>query len=230
MCWFSGMLPIFCNNFARWLQKMVATCDVMCWFSGMLPICDVMCWFSGMLPIFCNNFARWLQKIVATRARNPRFYFVHAGTKPRFLTKKWHQKSGIPCSGSNCDVMCWFSGMLLSFVTTLQDDYKINMWCDVLVFWDATIFCNNLARWLQNMVATCDMMCWFFWDAMIFCNNFMLPKRRFWMAEGNFWGLVATVVAVLSTLWESVGVTWPKASAGEKTKANCFSFRSLMAF
>ncbi len=27
-------------------------------------------------------------------------------------------------SNMRCDV-CWFSGMLLSFVTTLQDDYKI---------------------------------------------------------------------------------------------------------
>jgi hypothetical protein len=36
-----------------------------------------------------------------------------------------------------------FSGMLLSFVTTLQDDYKRY---DVFVFWDATIFCNNFAR------------------------------------------------------------------------------------
>ncbi len=36
---------------------------------------------------------------VMRRARNHRFYFVHAGTKPRFLTKKGHQKSGIPCSG-----------------------------------------------------------------------------------------------------------------------------------
>ncbi len=33
------------------------------------------------------------------RARNPRFYFVHAGTKPSFMTKMGHQKSGIPCSG-----------------------------------------------------------------------------------------------------------------------------------
>jgi hypothetical protein len=32
------------------------------------------------------------------RSRNPRFYFVHAGTKPRSLTKKGHEKSGIPCS------------------------------------------------------------------------------------------------------------------------------------
>jgi hypothetical protein len=35
---------------------------------------------------------------LANRARNPRFNFVHAGTKPRFLTKNGHQKSGIPCS------------------------------------------------------------------------------------------------------------------------------------
>ncbi len=46
------------------------------------------------------------------------------------------------------------------------------MRCDVLVFWDATIFCNNFARWLQKVVATSDAMCWFFWDATIFCNNF----------------------------------------------------------
>ncbi len=31
---------------------------------------------------------------VCTRARNPRFYFVHAGTKPRFLTKNGHQNRG----------------------------------------------------------------------------------------------------------------------------------------
>ncbi len=37
-------------------------------------------------------------KIVQTRARNPRFYFVHADAKPRFLIKKGHQKSGIPCA------------------------------------------------------------------------------------------------------------------------------------
>jgi hypothetical protein len=32
-------------------------------------------------------------------ARNPRFNFVHANTKPRFLTKMRHPKSGIQCSG-----------------------------------------------------------------------------------------------------------------------------------
>ena len=47
-----------------------------------------------------------------------------------------------------------------------------NMRCDVLVcwfFWDAMIFCNNFARWLQNIVACDAMRCvgfsamlWFF--------------------------------------------------------------------
>ncbi len=72
------------------------------------------------------------------------------------------------------------------------------MCCDVLVFWDAMIFCDNFARWLQKIVATCDVtrwfswmlwsfvltlqddqkivaceaMCWVCWYVMIFCNNF----------------------------------------------------------
>jgi hypothetical protein len=33
---------------------------------------------------------------------------------------------------SNCDVMCWFSEMLLSFVTTLQDDTRDSSNCDVM--------------------------------------------------------------------------------------------------
>jgi hypothetical protein len=54
------------------------------------------------------------------------------------------------------------------------------MWC--AVFWDATLFCNNFARWLQKRVACeamCRRMCWFFWDATFFCNNFArwLQKR-----------------------------------------------------
>jgi hypothetical protein len=51
--------------------------------------CDAIVGFDAMF--FC--------KIVASRARNPRFYFVHVGTKPGFRTKNGHQKSGIPCSG-----------------------------------------------------------------------------------------------------------------------------------
>ncbi len=42
---------------------------------------------------------RWVVlEALSSRARNPRFYFVHASTKPRFLAKMRHQKSGIPCS------------------------------------------------------------------------------------------------------------------------------------
>ena len=52
-----------------------------------------------------------------------------------------------------------------------------------LVFWDAMIFCNNFARWLQKIATA---MCWVFWDATIFCNNFMLSKRRFWKAKSTF--------------------------------------------
>ncbi len=77
MCWFSGMRLSFCNNFARWLQKIVATCDAMCWFFwDAMFFCNnfarwlqeivaiVMRCVGGMLLSFCNNFARWLQKIV----------------------------------------------------------------------------------------------------------------------------------------------------------------------
>jgi hypothetical protein len=42
-----------------------------------------------------------IESVAHLRARNPRFYFVHAGTKTHFLTKNGHQKSGIPCSGTS---------------------------------------------------------------------------------------------------------------------------------
>ncbi len=56
MCWFFGYVMFFCNNFAMWLQKTVATSDAMC---------RRMCWFFGYVMFFCNNFARWLQNTVA---------------------------------------------------------------------------------------------------------------------------------------------------------------------
>ena len=52
----------------------------------------------------------------------------------------------------NCDVF-GFSGMLRSFVTSLQDD-------------------------TQKIVATVmNEMCWVFWDATIFCNKFATVMR-----------------------------------------------------
>jgi hypothetical protein len=55
-----------------------------------------------------------------SRARNPRFYFVHAGTKPRFLTKKGHPKSGIPCSGRVIACVCSFVSPSCKYVTKIQ--------------------------------------------------------------------------------------------------------------
>ncbi len=148
--------PIFCNNFARWLQKIAA-----CWCVG----------FLGCSYLF-NHFARWLQKIVACD--------VMQSTESPIFDALFGHKTGFR------------AGM---------NEIKIGdsvLWCNVLVFWDAMIFFNNFARWLQKIVA-----CWclgflgvgflgvgfwelvsgswflgvgfwelIFWDAMIFCNNF----------------------------------------------------------
>jgi hypothetical protein len=54
--------------------------------------------------------------IVVSRARNPRVYFVLAGAKPRFVTKKGPQTSGIPCSGLT----------LCIFVKHLQDGFEFD--------------------------------------------------------------------------------------------------------
>jgi hypothetical protein len=69
MCWVFRDAMIFCNNFARWLQKIVATVMWCVRFSGMLlsfvttlpddyndsSNCDVMCWVSGMLWSFVTT-------------------------------------------------------------------------------------------------------------------------------------------------------------------------------
>jgi hypothetical protein len=65
-----------------------------------------------------------------------------------------------------------------------------SMRCDVLILWDAIIFCNNFARLLQKIakllqkIVACYVL--ILWDATIFFNNFMLPKRRFWKPENHF--------------------------------------------
>ncbi len=86
--------------FARWLQKMLATCDV---FSRM-----------PLIPLFFDNlhFEHFVKS-------------VNLKSRLNYLTKssKWRlsKKRGWVAYGW----MCW-------------------------VFWDATIFCNNFARWLQR--------------------------------------------------------------------------------
>ncbi len=64
---------------------------------------------------------------MGAKSRNFLFNYVHASTKPRFLTKTMHQKSGIPCSGWRCAVE-WFDAlsnglMRCSFVKHLQDGF-----------------------------------------------------------------------------------------------------------
>jgi hypothetical protein len=85
---------------------------------------------------FVNPSCKYVTKI-QTRARNPRFYFVHAGTKPRFLTQNGHQKSGIPsqfpCSDTNASIrrkrtthrrvvacVCIFVNPSCKYVTKIQ--------------------------------------------------------------------------------------------------------------
>ncbi len=85
---------------------------------------------------------------------------------------------------SNCDVMCSAVGNSPPFwnespFQTFTQNFNLTLWLTVLtnwlkwrfvqkrgrvadgwmcwVFWDATIFCNNFARWLQKIVAT--VMC-----------------------------------------------------------------------
>jgi hypothetical protein len=121
-------------NFARWLQKIVATSDAMCWVLGCYDLLWQLCkmitkdssniWRDVLgfwdVMIFCNNFARWLQKIVAT-----------------------------------CDMLgflvCYY--LLWQLCKMITKDSS-NIWCDVLGFWDVMIFCDNFARWLQKIVAT----------------------------------------------------------------------------
>jgi hypothetical protein len=128
----SRVAIIFCNHhLAKLLQKNMA-------FQKNQHIA------SHVAIIFCNHLANLLQKIVASQKNQ---HIVHAGTKPRFLTKNGHQKSGIPCSGctshvlllsfviiilQNCYKRAWHSRktntshhmLLLSFVIILQTCYK----------------------------------------------------------------------------------------------------------
>ncbi len=125
---------ILCNNFARWLQKM-ASCDVLVFLDA---------------TIFCNNFTRWLQKIASCDAfvsgmllsfvttlqdDNKRWYheicwFSGQGNMQlrnvRFTIRKSPVIQIVSISKVSKSVVACHpvSGMILSFVTTFQDDYK----------------------------------------------------------------------------------------------------------
>jgi hypothetical protein len=119
-CFCSGLVRLYRGKiFARWVYKNTNACDDT----------TMRCFCFGLVRLhLCKIFARWVYKntnacddttrrcfcfrigAFVSRARNPRFYFVHVGTKPRFLTKKGPQKSGIPCS-------------VCIFVKSLQDGF-----------------------------------------------------------------------------------------------------------
>ncbi len=83
---------LFRNNFARWLQKIVATCDSRCEWCRW---CDVLVFLDAM--IFCNNFARWLQKIVATCVGFSVMLWPFLNNFARWLQK----------IVATCDAICW---------------------------------------------------------------------------------------------------------------------------
>ncbi len=126
--------------------------------------CDVLGFLDAM--IFCNNFARWLQKIVATWCVQP------SATRPLFGTNL-HFRQFQEMTNHECRMKLLSKCLKWRFVPK-RGRVAEGWMC--WVFWDAMIFCNNFARWLQKIVATWCVwffgMCWVFWDAMIFCNNF----------------------------------------------------------
>ncbi len=126
--------------------------------------------FHVMILSFCNNSARWFVRHATT------FVARYFGA-PRVQRARAARRGAHP---------------------TAQKDSS-NMWCDVLVFWDVMLFCNNFARCTKIVAIVmrcvgflgcyylfvttlqddsrdssnmCDAICWFFWDVMFFCNNF----------------------------------------------------------
>ncbi len=143
MYWFFWDAMIFCNNFARWLQKIVATCDVM------------MYWFFWDAMIFCNNFARWIQKIVATCDVSA------VGNSPPFwrnlpfheFPQQFNHNSYENCKRFKGNVQhprIWV--LTHANLSSLRGSWN----CAVRVRYHPLY------------------------------NNFMLPKRRYWMAERTF--------------------------------------------
>ena len=106
--WRVGFLGCYdlCNNFARWLQKIVATWDARCWFSGM-------CWFFWDVLVFlgCYDLLYQLCKVI-TKDHSSNMWYV-SGMCWFFLG----------CSNMRC---IGFSGMLWSFVTDPEiPDWKM---------------------------------------------------------------------------------------------------------
>ncbi len=143
-----------------------------------------MCWSSSDATIFCNNLARWLQRIVSTRPRNPRIPIARFDIQPAFHTRMIIFQSGI--SGSGRNMMCWFSS-------------------------DAMTFCNNFARWLQKIVATCDVL--FFLGCYDLFWRALWNVHMAWATLSSFWCNLVIVQTTRQSLgpryvvWNFVGLS-----------------------
>jgi hypothetical protein len=84
---------------------------------------------------------------------------------------------------------------------------------------------HKLCKMIQKIVATCDVLV--FWDATIFCNNSMLPKQRFWKEEQKrksgfstdfsmvrSQNPVLTPLKIASNIWFHLLFLLPKSSFG----------------
>ncbi len=138
--WCVGFLDdmIFCNIFARWLQKIVATCYAMCWFFW-----DMLVFWDAM--IFCNDFARWLQKIVASWDAMCWVFWDAMNFCNNFA--RWLHKIV-----ATCDVMrCWQDCCPQAWSSSSFPSHRMAL-AEAQFFWDAMIFCNHLAKLLQKIV------------------------------------------------------------------------------
>jgi hypothetical protein len=121
-------------NSARWLQKIVATCDAMSWFFwDAMILCNnfmppkrrfwkdeqkMKCWISIDFSMVCSP-NRVLKPLKSTSkcAFHLLFWFPKSSFGRHKLCKMiTKDSSNMWCAD--------FHGMLWSFVTTLQDDYK----------------------------------------------------------------------------------------------------------
>ncbi len=115
--------------------------------------------------------------MVAFSSRNPRFYFVHAriaGTKPRFLTKMRHPKSGIPCYGCVCIGVKY----LQDGFTKLQKHAMTWRRCVAVFYGWLRLYRGKIfARWVYKTTNARDdmttMRCFFWTDAFVSFKNIL---------------------------------------------------------
>ncbi len=115
-----------------------------------------MCWFFWDATIFCNKFMLPNQtKILenGTARRACLFEWLCDGSSPKSSTHTFAKYLEMT-RPTQCSV---FQNLRLGSIKFARWSKDSNIRCDVLVYWDATIFCDNFARWLQKIVATCDV-------------------------------------------------------------------------